>query len=120
MYDMYRIKREGSVQDFPLSLLEPDGSVTHATGGTECCQSSRSCSDEYAEYYLPNTILLHHFTFFTFLPFYLFTFLPSYFFTFLPFLPLLRNRVLLSPGIHRHEGTYTLDVGGLAHLLDLD
>ncbi len=82
MYDMYRIKREGSVQDFPLSLLEPDGAVAHATGGTECCQSCRSCSDDDAEHYLPNTILLHHFTF---LLFYFFTFLPFYFFTFLPF-----------------------------------
>ena len=75
MYDMYRIKERGKTLIFPLSLLEPDGAVAHATGGTECrqsCrQSCRSCSDEYAEHYLPNTILLHHFTF---LLFYLFTF----------------------------------------------
>ena len=74
--------------------------MSHATGGAECRQSCRSCSDEYTEYYLPNAILLH--------------FLPPFCFL------RCNNRVLLSPGVHRHEGTHTLDVGSLAHLLDLD
>ena len=94
------MKKEREDLNSSPSLLEPDGAVAHATGGAECRQSSRSCSDEYAEYYLPNAILLH--------------FLPPFCFL------RCNNRVLLSPGVHRHEGTHTLDVGSLAHLLDLD
>ena len=53
------MKKEREDLNSSPSLLEPDGAVAHATGGAECRQSSRSCSDEYAEDYLPNAILLH-------------------------------------------------------------